>query len=84
MPVTINSTPNPNALKFGVGTDVGPPSTFTAGVDTDDPMAAELLGVSGVTSIFMSADFVTITKDSDADWESIASSAQAILEAHFG
>ena len=28
MPVTIESTPNPNALKFTVGVDVGGPKTF--------------------------------------------------------
>ncbi len=84
MPVSISATPNPNALKFTVGHDVGGPKTFVAGSETDDPIAAELLVLDGLTSIFMTADFVTLSKDPTADWEPIAAAAQEILERHFG
>lgn len=84
MPVTISSTPNPNALKFSVGKDVGGPKTFAAGDDTDDVMASALLAIDGVTSIFMTADFVTLSKIPDIDWDIIAAEAQTILESHFG
>ena len=83
MPVEISQSPNPNALKFTVGRDVGGPKTFAAGGDIDDPVAAELLGLDGVTSVFMTADFVTITKLPDASWESIAGPAKNVLETHF-
>lgn len=81
MPVEVEHTPNPNALKFTVGADVGGPATFVA--PTDDPLAAALLDIEGVTSIFLTADFVTLSKTPDADWGSIAPRATAILEAHF-
>lgn len=84
MPVMIEGTPNPNALKFTVGVDVGGPKTFVAGKDTDDPLASALLGITGVTSIFMTADFVTLSKSPDADWEAIAAEARPLLEDHFG
>ncbi len=84
MSVTISNTPNPNALKFTVGQDVGGPKTFVAGKDEGDPLAVELLGIEGVASIFMTADFVTLSKMPDASWEAIAPSAQSILERHFG
>ena len=83
MSVQIESTPNPNALKFTVGIDVGGPKTFVAGRDDDDPLAAALLSLPGVTSIFMTADFVTLTKTPDADWADIAEQAQKILQIHF-
>jgi len=83
MPVQIESTPNPNALKFTVGVDVGGPKTFVAGRDEDDPLAVVLLSVPGITSIFMTADFVTLTKTPDADWAQIAEVAQKILQSHF-
>lgn len=83
MPVTISPTPNPNALKFNVGQDVGGPRTFAAGGDFDDPLATALLGIAGVTSIFMTADFVTVSKSPDGDWEAIVAAAQPVLEAHF-
>lgn len=84
MPVTISSTPNPNALKFTVSQSVGGPQTFVAGQDTDDPIAGELLDISGVASIFMTADFVTLTRVPEADWEPIAAAAEDILNRHFG
>ena len=83
MPVTIDPTPNPNALKFSVGSDVGGPKTFVTGKEVDDPMAAELLALDGVTSVFMTADFVTLSKHPDAGWDAIADAAKQILEAHF-
>lgn len=84
MPVTIENTPNPNALKFTVGRDVGGPATFVDGQETDDAMAQALLALEGVTSIFMTSDFVTLSKTPEASWESIAGEAQIILESHFG
>lgn len=84
MPVTIDATPNPNALKFTVGVDVGGPNTFVAGRTDEHPLAEALLAIDGVSSIFMTADFVTLTKAADADWNAIAPAAQEILESHFG
>jgi len=84
MAITIEGTPNPNALKFSVGQDVGGPKTFVAGRDAGDPLAESLLALPGVTSVFMTADFVTLTKTPDADWTAVAGLAQQILEGHFG
>ncbi len=83
MPVSALPTPNPNAMKFSVGAPVGGPKTYVAGRATDDPLASALLGISGVASIFMTADFVTITKSPDASWQSISADAVSILESHF-
>ena len=82
MPITIQNTPNPNALKFSVGAPVGPPQTFVAGTDPDNEMAAELLALAGVTSVFMTADFITISKDAAFGWDLIADSATEIIERH--
>ena len=80
MAVTISNTPNPNALKFTVGRDVGGPKTFVAG---KDPLASAILAIVGVASMFMTADFVTLTKMPDASWDAIAPAAQDVLEQHF-
>jgi hypothetical protein len=72
-------------MKFSVGQSVGGPATFTAGSGApDNPLAAELLELTGVLSIFMTADFVTITKTPAASWEDITPEATRILESHFG
>jgi hypothetical protein len=84
MGIEISNTPNPNALKFSVGVDVGGPATYAAGSEPDDPTGAALLAIDGVTSVFMTADFVTLSKHPDASWDTIAPSAQQILESHFG
>jgi len=84
MPIEISNTPNPNALKFSVGVDVGGPLTFVAGQDTEDPTGAALVAIDGVISVFMTNDFVTLSKDADASWETIAPVAAQILEERFG
>lgn len=83
MPVSVTPTPNPNALKFTVGATFDTPRSFAAGADTDDPVASPLLALTGVTSVFMSADFVTISKSPDVVWDAIAPEATRILEEHF-
>jgi hypothetical protein len=82
--VSVSNTPNPNALKFTVGAEVGGPSTYVTGREVDDPVAADLIAIEGVTSVFMTADFVTLSKTPDASWDEVAERATAILEAHFG
>lgn len=82
--VSVDPTPNPNALKFTVGSQVGGPATFVAGRETDDPLATSLLALPGVTSIFMTADFVTISKTPDADWDPIVEPAREVITRHFG
>jgi hypothetical protein len=77
-------SPNPNAMKFVVGTPVGGPTTVVRGADTEHGFAAELLGTEGVVSVFFTADFVTITKSPTAGWESILPQAVSILEREFG
>ncbi len=83
MSIEISNTPNPDALKFSVGVDVGGPATFVAGKETDDPTGAALIAIDGVTSVFMTSDFVTLTKQPEASWEAIAPSAAQILEERY-
>jgi hypothetical protein len=83
MAVTVAFSPNPNAMKFSVGTEVGPPTTHVAGSEPEAEFARSLLALPGVTSIFMTADFVTISKTPDAPWDEIISEATAILESEF-
>jgi len=84
MPIIPDRTPNPNALKFTVGVPVGGPATHVRGGETDDPTAAALLELPDVSSVFMTADFVTVTKSPDGDWDTIIPQAIEILEARFG
>ncbi|MDX2466928.1 MAG: NifU N-terminal domain-containing protein [Acidimicrobiia bacterium] len=84
MPITVSSTPNPTAVKFTVGVQVGGPTTYVPSQPTDDPLGQALVGLTGVTSVFLTADFVTLNKLPDASWEPIIEPAKAILSSHFG
>lgn len=84
MPVQVSQTPNPNALKFTVDATFDAPTSYVAGKPADDPVAAALLELPGVTSVFMTADFVTVSKSPDGFWDEIAPAATTILEEHFG
>jgi hypothetical protein len=84
MAVVVAPSPNPNAMKFSVGVPVGGPATHVSGSEPDEPFARDLLAIPGVTSIFSTADFVTISKTPDASWDSIVPLAIPILESRFG
>jgi hypothetical protein len=84
MAIGTDRTPNPNALKFNVGKPVGGPVTYTDANAGDSPLAETLLAIPGVVSMFMTADFVTLTKTGEASWSEIESVAVAALEQHFG
>lgn len=83
MPVTASPTPNPNAMKFSVGSPVGGPATYVAGSEPSEDFARRLLEIPGVISVFFTADFVTVTKNLEGAWPSIQTEATAVLESAF-
>jgi len=83
MAVIVAPSPNPNAMKFSVGVTVGGPATHLAGSDPGETFLSDLLALPGVTSIFMTADFITISKAPEASWDSIIPEATRILESQF-
>jgi hypothetical protein len=81
------ATPNPNAIKFTLdrpSTD-GKAQTFREGSDpAESPLGARIFGLDGVTNVFMTANFVSVTKEDDIDWQELAPLVIGELEAHFG
>ncbi len=82
MGITVETTPNPRAMKFNVGVPVGGTATATTSEGSDERIAP-LFEIEGVTSVFMTADFVTVTRSDEAEWESIVPEIVAILETTF-
>ena len=81
------ATPNPNAIKFTLDRPLteGRAQTFRAGSDpAESPLGARIFALDGVTNVFMTADFVSVTKEGDIDWQELAPLVVAELEAHFG
>ena len=81
--VTFSETPNPEAGKFTVGRTLvegRSGRTFASpAVAAGDPVAARLLAEPGVRSLFVVADFVTVTKEPDAAWAELAPRVRAAL-----
>src|SRR5258708_38689575 len=70
--IQTEQTPNPSTLKFLPGRVVMEKGTLDfAGVDTaqSSPLAKRLFAVEGVERVFFGADFVTVTKAADKDWQ---------------
>lgn len=74
--IQTESTPNPNTLKFLPGQPVMASGTKfytdekTAG---ESPLASDLFKISGVVAVFLSGEFITVTKSQDADWSLLKS-----------
>ncbi len=86
MDVTPEATPNPNAIKFTLDrpSTEGRGVTFREGSDpADSPLGARIFALDGVTNVFMTANFVSVTKEDGADWDALVPAVIEQLEAHF-
>ncbi len=84
MPFTVNEvqpTPNPNAAKFMLDRPVceQPSSFLHAGEAQGNPLATELFGIAGVSSLLFLGDFITVNKRPDADWVRITRDVKSVL-----
>ena len=84
--VEFQQTPNPNAGKFVVSRQVAPVGTSRSYYDREeareDPIARALMRLSGVRSIFMVDDFVTVTKTPAARWDDLVPQVMAAIREH--
>lgn len=80
-------TPNPNALKFQLdrpATDKRS-ETFRAGsAPEDSPLGARIFDLGGVTNVFLTADFVSVTKDDATSWDTLLPRVIEAIEGHYG
>ncbi len=77
---TPTETPNPNAMKFTL--DVTLPDMVNApnpAAANGQPLAEALFGIDGVVGVFATADFVTVSKRPDADWDAIVAATVEVL-----
>lgn len=84
--IETEGTPNPATLKFLPGRDVmGSGTADFAGAEAAirSPLATALFGLSGVTRVFLGADFITVTKSADADWQELRPMILGAIMEHF-
>ena len=66
-------TPNPNSLKFLPGKKVSNsgPYEITNKEDMQNELVRNILSISGVESIFLGQDFVSVNKNENIKWDEI-------------
>ena len=85
--VTPEGTPNPNAVKFTLDRPATEKrsETFRAGSDpADSPLGAKIFALDGVTNVFLTANFVSVTKDAGIDWDELLPAVIEQIEAFYG
>jgi len=82
--VTVQPTPNVNALKFVLNRRVtdGRSQTFTDATTASVPLARELLGIAGVRQVFFLNDFITLTRAEGTDWGAVVPRAESLIRQH--
>jgi len=85
--VTPEPTPNPDALKFTLDRPAteNRTETFREGSDpAGSPLGARIFALGGVTNVFLAANFVSVTKESGVEWDTLGPQVMAELQAHYG
>ena len=84
--IQTESTPNPATLKFLPGQSVlgtGTADFPTANAAGPSPLAKRVFDVSGVTGVFLGADFVTVTKEDGQDWDVLKAPILGAIMEHY-
>ena len=84
--IQTEETPNPATLKFLPGRDVMAAGTAdfpSREAAARSPLATRLFEVADVTAVFLGADFVTVTKSPDVDWQVLKPAVLGAIMEHF-
>ena len=84
--IQTEQTPNPSTLKFLPGRVVMEKGTMdfaAADAASPSPLATRLFAVEGVERVFLGADFVTVTKAADRDWQVMKPSILGGIMEHY-
>jgi NFU1 iron-sulfur cluster scaffold homolog, mitochondrial len=85
------ATPNPNSMKFVLNFELVPESLSFDYSSQDEalkgekesPLAVELFGFDFVKRVFISSNFVTLTKDEATQWENVLFELKQFFKAYF-
>ncbi|XP_067876809.1 NFU1 iron-sulfur cluster scaffold homolog, mitochondrial-like [Heterodontus francisci] len=82
MAIQTQDTPNPNSLKFLAGRQIvasGSMDFPNVSAAHFSPLAKQLFQIEGVKSVFFGLDFITITKESEVEWNVLTRQVSAVL-----
>jgi hypothetical protein len=81
--VTPDETPNPNAMKFTLNQPVAETGSFSFNAsDTEigHPIAAAVVRLDGVVSVFGVNDFITVSKEAGISWNTLLPQVVAAIK----
>lgn len=80
--ILIQSTPNPNALKFVLNMPVkneGKVTYKNAEQCKDNALAAAIFTVPNITEVYFFDNYITVTQDGGVDWDAIEEQIKKII-----
>lgn len=81
--ITAEPTPNPDSLKFtatdGRFRSDGVAAFSSAEEADEDPLAQRLFRIPDVADVFVTPEFVTVSKHSGAEWTDTKAEVEAVL-----
>jgi len=80
--LVVQSTPNPNALKFILNRTVKTEGKVTyknAGQYEHNPLAQALFTIPNISEVFFFDNYITITQDGNGDWDAIEEQARKTI-----
>lgn len=84
--IQTEETPNPATIKFLPGQEILTSGTidFSSAVEAEirSPLAKRLFSIVGVSRVFLSKDFVSVTKADDTDWSMLKPMVLVALMEH--
>ena len=84
--IETEETPNPLAIKFYPNHEILKKGSIEFTRDSNheiSPLAKAIFSIENIEKIFLSKDFITITKSEKADWEELKPQILALIMEHF-
>jgi Fe-S cluster biogenesis protein NfuA len=84
--IQTEATPNPATLKFLPGTPVlerGTADFPNEAAAERSPLAQRLFAIDGVSGVFLGAEFISVTKDAEKDWQFMKPLVLSAVMDHF-
>ena len=78
----VQSTPNPNALKFILNVPVkneGKVTYKNAGQCAHNPMAAALFTIPDITEVYFFDNYITVTQNGNVEWDQIEEQIKKVI-----
>ena len=84
--IQTEDTPNPDTLKFMPGDIVlktGSVDYSSKESSVNSPLASRLFEIDGVSRVFLSSDFISVTKETDLEWNNLKPSILTGIMEHY-